>query len=277
MTSERLRLLFMAVLLSVVSSAQVCLGGNDANSPLSIDQQLIVACYNADLVAVRQALKQGAHVDARFGKGDPQYLSDKWTLGVPIDLRSWTPLIAAASSLEWPDPPRQIMNTEKDRLWAIQQIQQMSRAPTPAMKERQAACVEIARELIDAKCAVDLADRHGATALYVSICGKKERFARLLVERGAKTNTTTKRYIDGPGELTPLHEAYWSATLTQELLKHGADPGAKDTEGDTPLDWAKRFRHTDVLRVYERARLTGRIEADGIDCVSHNWAAKKRG
>jgi hypothetical protein len=248
MKSRKYLLPFCAVLLSAVSHH--CLGDMNTNSPLSVDQQLIVACYNADPVAVRQALKQGAQVDARFGKGVSKYVTDKWTLGWPIDCASWTPLIAAASSSKWPDPPRQIMNTEKDRAWAIAQ---RSRIPAREIEKRQNACFEIARELIKAKCDIDLSDRHGATALYISIEARKERLANLLMQSGASVNTKTKTYIDGPSQLTPLHQAYWSTTLTAELLKQGADRNAEDSDGETPLTKARRRGNADVLRVYTRA------------------------
>jgi ankyrin repeat protein len=59
---------------------------------------------------------------------------------------------------------------------------------------------------------------------------------KLLVRFNANVNTKTGIYIDGSGDVTPLHRAYWSAELTKLLLAKGADPNAKDTKGETPRD-----------------------------------------
>jgi ankyrin repeat protein len=75
--------------------------------------------------------------------------------------------------------------------------------------------------------------------------------AKLLLRFNAKVNTKTGIYIDGIGDITPLHRAYWSAELTKLLLEKGADPNAKDTSGETPSDWARMSDDPAVARLYQ--------------------------
>ncbi|MCA8989883.1 MAG: ankyrin repeat domain-containing protein, partial [Planctomycetaceae bacterium] len=44
--------------------------------------------------------------------------------------------------------------------------------------------------------------------------------------------------IDGYGSITPLHLAVYSPKLVKALLENNADHAAKDSRGETPLDWA---------------------------------------
>lgn len=71
---------------------------------------------------------------------------------------------------------------------------------------------------------------------------------RLLVEHGADVNARTvpgretgafMRDVRTSGE-TPLHRAaaYAGVEIVEFLLAHGADPEARDANGDSPLSWA---------------------------------------
>ena len=73
----------------------------------------------------------------------------------------------------------------------------------------------------------------------------------------------------GPLESTPLHEAAHSAEYTGRkgintgrnavvrlLLQLGADVSAKDTNGDTPLQYAERQGHEEVARLLRDAEVT---------------------
>ncbi len=95
-------------------------------------------------------------------------------------------------------------------------------------------------------------DGYGATALYKAIDTEKTEMAKVLIRFGANVSTKTGVYIDGAGDLTPLHQAFNSVELTKLLLEHGADPTAKNSEGETPLDWAKQMGDDPaVVHVYE--------------------------
>lgn len=69
---------------------------------------------------------------------------------------------------------------------------------------------------------------------------------KLLLEQGAKVNVCDRR------GRTPLRLAaiMGNEGIVQELLDKGADMNARDRYG-TALDWAARFRRTDVVRLLE--------------------------
>ena len=203
---------------------------------LTLDQQLIVACHRLDVDGVINTLRSGANVDARFGDGDTKVFMDPWTLGWPVAAKSWTPLIALASASEYPDPPRKVESTVHDIEWAEQE---MRKIPSDQLQQRNHRALAIACILLSHKANIDADDGYGATALYEVVYQKKLELAKLFLRFDAKVNTSTGIYIDGPAGVTPLHRAYWSAELTKLLMDKGADPKAKTSDGETPLDWAR--------------------------------------
>lgn len=83
---------------------------------------------------------------------------------------------------------------------------------------------------------------------------------RLLVENGADVNAKTipgvetgafMRDVRTKGE-TPLHRAaaYADEAMIKYLLDHGADPTARDANGDSPLTWAsEHLRPGEILHL----------------------------
>jgi hypothetical protein len=214
---------------------------------LTIHQRLIVACHRVDVEGVVGAIRAGADVNARFGERDAKVFKDAWSLGWPLAGKAWTPLMALASASKYPDPPREVESTVADLEWARKEQEKI--APD-RMQQRERDSLTILWILLSHKAEIDADDGYGATALYEAIYEKKEAMAKVLLKSGAKVNTTTGIYIDGSGDITPLHRAYWSAELTRLLLEKGADPKAKSTNGETPLDWARQHGDEAVLRAY---------------------------
>lgn len=99
---------------------------------------------------------------------------------------------------------------------------------------------------------------HGALAK----AGKPFRLltVRLLVENGADVNAKTipgqetgafMRDVRTKGE-TPLHRAaaYADEAIIKYLLDHGAEPAARDANGDSPLTWAsEHLRPGEILHL----------------------------
>lgn len=208
----------------------VAISSPASGKELNLNQQLIVACHRLDVNGVVNALREGADVNARFGNGDRYVFTDPWSHGTPVAAKNWTPLIAVASASKYPDPPRPIENTTDDQAWARQQQKEI---PVEQIEQRKQNGVAIACILLSHRVNVDEHDGYGATALYFAVHAKKLELAKLLLAYNANPNTKTDVYIDGPGDTTPLHGASWSSELVQLLIEKGADPNAKDTEGNT--------------------------------------------
>jgi ankyrin repeat protein len=86
----------------------------------------------------------------------------------------------------------------------------------------------------------------GETLLQVAIHWGRISSAEWLLKKGASPNT--KRSKDG---WTPLHQAASRgvASIVSVLLEHGADPGAKDDNGQTPHDVAREKKRTSVVKL----------------------------
>ncbi|MGD9722033.1 MAG: ankyrin repeat domain-containing protein [Pirellulales bacterium] len=228
---HRLKVAFCVnvLLASVVSST----GAQEKRLQLSRDQQLIVAAYELDVARVKQLLNDGADVNAQFGKYDEHVFRDKRTLGYShIGSRKWTALQAVANSNREPQPERETENTSEAREQALAELKKIE---PKLIKERDDRRLAIAKILIAAGAKLDLDDGHGATALYSAVYLGYDDLALLLIASNAAVNTKTGIYIDGPGDITPLHDATDSPRVLRALIDAGADVTARDTEGSTPL------------------------------------------
>jgi hypothetical protein len=205
-----------------------------STNELTLDQRLILSCHRVDIDGVIAALRHGANVNATFGDGNRKEFMDPWSLGWPLEVSHWTPLIALANSSPIPPPPRRIKNTAEDLEWAQKQ---QSNTPPIILKDREQTLLTITAILISHNADVDAYERFGETAIYVAARTKKLAFAKLLLRFNAKVTTATQTYVDGVGGRTPLHCAFWSQELTALLFKHGADREARDNSGKTPLDY----------------------------------------
>lgn len=216
---------------------------------LTRDQKLIAACYHVDLETVVNSLREGADVNARFGDSETDPFFDGWTGGYFLGSESWTPLIALAQSPLYPQPAAELGKIwqDEDRVQTAQQ-----KIPKPVLDKRRADAAAILQILLSHNCRLDDGDIRGATALFDAVSEEKVEMARELLRYGANPNTNTGIYIDGPGDITPLHEAAGSRELTQMLLEHGANADAKDTKGRTPVDWSEWFNDRDYDLVKTR-------------------------
>lgn len=234
---------FPLLITAILLLADVCRADE-----LNREQRLILACHRLDVEGVVAVLRDGADVNGRFGGGDAQLFQDPWSLGWPIAAKKWTPLIAVASASDYPDPPRTVQSTSEDLEWAREQ---KARVPQEKIEQRKLNALTIALILLSHRADINADDGYGATALFEAVSEKKLELARLLLRFNARVDTKTGVYIDGTGDITPLHTAYWSVELTRLLLEAGADPNAKDTSGETPRDWARRSDDPAVARLYK--------------------------
>jgi hypothetical protein len=70
--------------------------------------------------------------------------------------------------------------------------------------------------------------------------------AKVLLENGADANVTLQ-------SLTLLHAAAFAGypDIVELLLKHGADPSIRDSDGKTALDFARESNRKDVVKIIE--------------------------
>jgi hypothetical protein len=205
-------------------------------SELTVNQQLVLACYRLDVGQVVNCLRQGADVNARFRASDRVIgdFSDRWTGGFPMAADSWTPLIALASSREYPDPPAELGEIWKD---PVRSAMIQKRIPREQIERRRKRAMVILYILLSHKCNLEDDDGYGATALFEAVDSGKVAMAKTLLDFGANPNVKVRAYIDGASDRSPLHVASHSRELVQLLLDHGADANATDSEGHTPADW----------------------------------------
>jgi ankyrin repeat protein len=104
--------------------------------------------------------------------------------------------------------------------------------------------------LLDAGAKVDEVDDDGITSLSWASISNRVEMARLLISRGADVN-----HLDKKG-MTPLLYAasidFGDSEIIDLLLKSGARADARNKDGLTALDLARKYKHTHLL-----ARLEG--------------------
>ena len=216
---------------------------------LSQEQKLVLACHRLDLDSVVQLLRSGVNVNATFGDGDTRaHFQDQWSGGWPVAASQWTPVHALANSSRFPDPPTPFENTNERLDWSRET---RKRVPQVEIDDRDKKRIAILQILLSHDCNINTADDRGATPLYDALSNEHEKMAMILLQFDPKINTKTGIYIDGVGDITPLHRALWSPELTKRLLEKGADPDAKDTQGESPRDWARSSGDKKLLKFFE--------------------------
>lgn len=105
----------------------------------------------------------------------------------------------------------------------------------------------------------------GENALHYTICKTSEieervEIVKLLIDAGTDVNKKTNKGTETLCFMrdaflkaeTPLHRAaaYGNEQIVTLLLAAGADPSAKDANGDSPISWGSwHLRHSDLLRL----------------------------
>ena len=122
---------------------------------------------------------------------------------------------------------------------------------TPMLGAFKFGDVEVARTLLDLGAPVDFADGNGITMLGRSALNNEVAMAKALIDRGANVNV-----VDKLG-MTPL---LWAASMDfgdpamiELLLKSGARIDARNNDGLTALDLARKYSHIEVLPALQRA------------------------
>jgi ankyrin repeat protein len=119
--------------------------------------------------------------------------------------------------------------------------------------------VEFIRLFVTAGVNVNLAlPAGGETALHMAAVANKPSAVQALLDAGAEPNLRVKSGVatsmfDGGAKLwgeTPLHfaAAYGDEEMIQAMLEAGADRQARNTHGETPLEYAGRHKRPRSIR-----------------------------
>ena len=213
------------------------IGYADEKSSTAKARELIEAVYRLRVKDVERLLSEGTDVNMRYGeqRADETF-RDPWDLGYPMAYPGWTPLLALSAASEWPAPPRKIENTEEDFQFRLQEA---AKVPEKELDKRRELKLQIGKILIKAGADVNVDDGYGATPLYNS-AADKSGLLLLFVQHGARVNSKTGVYIDGPGDTSPLHLAIHSPDNLATLIHEGAALDVADTDGNTALHDAVR-------------------------------------
>ncbi|MGD9712406.1 MAG: ankyrin repeat domain-containing protein [Thermomicrobiales bacterium] len=218
---------------------------------LTVEQRLVIAAFRLDIDVVTQLLREGANPNGRLGFYDSELFEDKRTLAwSPLASDRWTPLLAVANSHRAPQP---LTHTENDSEALVVALKKLSQIDPTIIRERDERRVAIAKLLVASKGDLELDDGFGSTALASAVYSKHDSLALYLLQSGANPNVKTGVYIDGTGEITPLHYAADRPKLVEAFLKYGAHVNAKNSDGDTPLHVAARESSVESVRLLVRA------------------------
>ncbi len=114
---------------------------------------------------------------------------------------------------------------------------------------------ELARWLVEQGADIDFGDNYGETPLHAR-AGHWQGNIAILLELGADVNH------DAGGRATPLHRAAETGNLKAAnlLIDHGADPNAKNSQGQSPLVFAlQRCSNTHIERLAPMAERLLRV------------------
>ncbi|HKH74707.1 MAG TPA: ankyrin repeat domain-containing protein [Vicinamibacterales bacterium] len=125
---------------------------------------------------------------------------------------------------------------------------------TPILGAFKFGDVEVANTLIDLGAPVDFADGNGITMLGRSVLNNEVEMARALIARGANINV-----VDKLG-MTPLlwvaNVDFGDTAMLELLLKSGANRDARNKDGLTPLELARKYGHSTLIPLLEKASST---------------------
>jgi ankyrin repeat protein len=121
---------------------------------------------------------------------------------------------------------------------------------TPMLGAFKFGDVEVATTLLDLGAPVDFADGNGITMLGRTVLNNEVGMARALIARGANVNV-----VDKLG-MTPLLWAanvdFGDSAMIELLLKSGAKADARNKDGLTPLELARKHSHTTLIPALEK-------------------------
>jgi ankyrin repeat protein len=190
---------------------------------------MVAAQYQDADAAINLLLDRGAQVTAPAG-GAPVFGANPFFLASYAgNARSLKRLLAAGGKL---DEAMIAIGTSRT---------------TPMLGAFKFGDVEVATTLLDLGVPVEFADGNGITMLGRTVLNNEVEMARMLIARGANVNV-----VDKLG-MTPLLWAanvdFGDTAMIELLLKSGAKRDARNKDGLTPLELARKYGHATLIKV----------------------------
>jgi ankyrin repeat protein len=194
---------------------------------------MVAAQYQEGDAAINLLLDRGAQV-APPADSAPVFSANPFVLASYAgNAKSLKRLLAAGSKL---DEPFIAIGTSRT---------------TPMLGAFKFGDVEVANTLLDLGAPVDFADGNGITMLGRCVLNNEVEMARALIARGANVNVVDKQ------RMTPLLWAanidFGDTAMIELLLESGAKTDARNKDGLTPLELARKHGHTTLIPVLEKA------------------------
>lgn len=114
---------------------------------------------------------------------------------------------------------------------------------------------KVMKLLIEYGAHIDDTSQWGRTVLMEAAESGDISFVRYLLEKGAKVNTVEKGV--NFTNFNPRQTALLGAVkkhrpdVVKLLLDYGANAHIPDDQNRTPIDWAKRYQYTDILKIFQ--------------------------
>jgi ankyrin repeat protein len=195
---------------------------------------MVAAQYQDSTAAINLLLDRGADVRAPAEGGAPVFNANPFFLasyaGNAVVLKR---LKDAGAKI---DEPMTLIGTSRT---------------TPLLGAFKFGDTDVARTLLELGTPLEFADGNGITMLGRSALNNEVAMAKTLIDRGANVNI-----VDKLG-MTPL---LWAASMDfgdpsmiELLLKSGAKADARNKDGLTALDLARKYGHAEVIPALTRA------------------------
>ncbi len=237
-------------------------GDVDTRTSNGVDLLGLFVVFGTDLEVIRMLEEAGADFEMRdndgntllhrccmFGVRGPDYEFLEFFLDQGLDpnaraLDGKTPLMVACFSNGMSPTPTGMAGAVQRLIDAGADIHAREKSGMGAIHYATGTSVrdnpEVAAMLLQAGADPNLVARADSPPLLGAAMGNWPSVVRLLVEAGADVNFVKKCCSDW----TALHVAMMNSNdpvgVVEVLLAAGANPDALTTEGETPLDWAKR-------------------------------------
>jgi ankyrin repeat protein len=195
---------------------------------------MVAAQYQDAAPAINLLLDRGADVGAPAEGGAPVFNANPFFLAAYAGNAGALKRLRDAGAKI--DEPMQLIGTSRT---------------TPLLGAFKFGDAEVARVLFELGTPIEFADGNGITMLGRAALNNEVAMAKTLIDRGADVNVVDKL------AMTPL---LWAASMDfgdpamiELLLRSGANADARNKDGLTALDLARKYGHAEVIPALTRA------------------------